>query len=109
VISLLVTGFVGVSLLDASATQQEVAAQQAREAVQPGEDPDHGPAGMRKAGADLAVSAGDAFSILLVVVLPPVQVLAVLIPVVIPAVMSAISRKIRSPDSRSTEEAVSAK
>jgi hypothetical protein len=79
-VALLVAAVVGVSLFDASATQQETARQQAANAVLPGESPDSGPGGMRKAGADAVVFVGGAFSILLVLVLPPVQLAAVAIP-----------------------------
>ncbi|OWK43584.1 hypothetical protein FRUB_03183 [Fimbriiglobus ruber] len=79
-IALLVVGAVGVSLMNASVTQQEIAQIQAQNAVLPGEDPDHGPGGMRKSGADLGVAIGGAFQILLAVILPPVQLAAVVIP-----------------------------
>ena len=82
-IALLITAFVGVSLFDTSTTQQQIAEQQARDIVLPGEDANSGPGGMRKAGADSGVAIGGAFSILLVVVLPPVQFAAVVIPAVI--------------------------
>src|SRR5436853_493827 len=44
-VALLIVASVGLSLLSASATQQEVAEQQVSDAVQPGEDPHHGPGG----------------------------------------------------------------
>jgi multisubunit Na+/H+ antiporter MnhG subunit len=91
-VALLLAAPVGLSLLNASAARQEVAEQQARDAVRPGEDPDHGPAGMRRAGADLGAAVGGAFSILLVVVLPPAQFAAVLIPTVIAYGVSALLR-----------------
>jgi hypothetical protein len=69
-----------VSLLNSSATQYEAARQQAATAVGPGEDPSHGPAGMRKAGADMGVFVGGAFASALVVVLPPVQLVGLVIP-----------------------------
>jgi hypothetical protein len=76
-IALLVAAPVGMFLFDASATQQEIARRQAENAVLPGEDPAHGPAAMRKAGADMGVAAGGVFSILLAVMLPPLQLAAV--------------------------------
>ncbi len=91
-VALLIAAPVGLSLLNASATQQEIAEQQARDAVQPGEDPQHGPAGMRKAGADAGAAVGGAFSILLAVALPPVQLAAVLLPAVIAYGISALLR-----------------
>jgi multisubunit Na+/H+ antiporter MnhG subunit len=91
-VALFIAAPVGLSLLNASATQQEIAEQQVRDAVQPGEDPDHGPAGMRKAGADMGAAVSSVFSILFVVVLPPVQLAAVLIPAVIAFGVSAYSQ-----------------
>ena len=91
-VALIVVGTVGVSLLNASATQQEVARQQAATAVLPGEDPSHGPGGMRKAGADMGEFIGDAFSILLVVVLVPVQLAVVGIPAAVAFGVSAWRR-----------------
>jgi hypothetical protein len=79
-VTLLIAGGVGVSLLDASATRHEAARQEAATAVQPGEDPDHGPAAMRKAGADMGVFFGGAFAIALVFVVPPVQLVGIVIP-----------------------------
>jgi hypothetical protein len=96
-ITLLVCAVVGVYLLDASATGREVAAQQARDAVQPGEDPHHGPGGVRKANAELGEFVVSAFSILLVVVLPPIQLLAVLLLPIIAYGISALLRKRREP------------
>jgi hypothetical protein len=79
-VTLLIVGGVGVSMLDAAATRHEVAREEAATAVLPGEDPDHGPAGMRKAGADMGVFVGGAFAIALVVVLPPAQLAGMVIP-----------------------------
>ena len=76
-IALLLVAPVGVSLFNATANQQEVARQQVRDAVGPGEDPDHGPAGMRRAGAETGAAVGSVFSILLAVVVPPVQLAVV--------------------------------
>ena len=84
---------VGVSLLDASATAHEVSRQQAATAVLPGEDPSHGPAAMRKSGADLGEAATGVFGILLVVVLPPVQLAALVIPVAVAWGVSALGRR----------------
>jgi hypothetical protein len=91
---------VGVYLLDASATQREVAAQQPRDTVQPGEDPHHGPGGVRKAHAELGEFVVSAFSILLVVVLPPVQLAAVLILPLIAYGVSALLSKRREVGTR---------
>jgi hypothetical protein len=92
-VALLAAAPVGLFLLNASATQQESAEKQVRDAVQPGEDPDHGPAATRKAGADMGAAVCGVFSILLVVALPPVQFAAVFIPAVIAFGLSALFRE----------------
>jgi hypothetical protein len=91
-VALVAAAPIGVSLFNASAIGQEAAAQQVRDAVHPGEDPDSGPAGMRKAGADMGAAVSSAFSIMLVVVLPPVQVAVVSIPTLIAFGISALRR-----------------
>jgi len=92
-VCVLIVSFVGVSLFDASATQQENARKQADNAILPGEDPNHGPAGMRKANADAGVVVGGFFSILLVVALPPIQLAALTIPTVIGYGLSVLFRR----------------
>ena len=92
-ISLIIVALVGVMMFDSSATQQEIARKEAENAVLPGEDPSHGPAGMRKAGADAGVAIGGFFSILLAVILPPIQLAAVTIPTVIGYVISMLLRR----------------
>ena len=87
---------VGVYLLDASATAHEVSRQQVATAVLPGEDPSHGPAGMRKSGAEMGEAVTGVFAILLVVVLPPVQLAAVMIPAAIAWGVSALARQPRA-------------
>jgi hypothetical protein len=89
VIALLLAAPIGLSLLHACATQQEVAQQQVQNAVQPGEDPDHGPAAMRKSGAELGAAFGWGFSVLLAVFLPPLQLATVVIPTIITSWISA--------------------
>jgi hypothetical protein len=79
VVGLALVAPVGIYLLKATAQQQEQARQQVATSVGPGEDPSHGPAGMRKAGAEMGEAVGSVFSILLAVVLPPVQLAVVLI------------------------------
>jgi len=97
-VTLLLAGGVGVSLLDASATRQEIARQEAESAVEPGEDPDHGPAAMRKAGADMGVFLGGAFGTLLVAVLSPVQFVAIVVATGVAFAISASARgRARSP------------
>jgi hypothetical protein len=92
-VALLLAGGVGVSVLNASASQQEAAQQQVRDAVQPGEDPSSGPAGMRKAGAEAGADIAGVFSILVVLVVPPVQLAAVVFPALIAWGVSALARR----------------
>jgi hypothetical protein len=86
------------TLFDASATQQEVARKQAENAALPSEDPEHGPAAMRKAGADMGVAVGGVFSITLAVVLPPLQLAAVAVAAGIGYGLSAWLRRRREGD-----------
>jgi hypothetical protein len=92
-VALVVAGGVGLFLLDASATQEEAARRQVETAVRPGEDPDRGPAAARQVGADLGATVSGAFSILLCVFLPPLQLTAVTVPTVIAWVVSALFRR----------------
>jgi hypothetical protein len=92
VIALFIAAPIGLSLLHASAAQQEVSKEEVRNAVQPGEDPDHGPAAMRKAGAEMGAGFGWGFSILLAVILPPIQLAAVFIPTLLAYGISALVR-----------------
>jgi hypothetical protein len=48
---LALAAFVGISFIYSAMSQQAVADRQVKDAVQPGEDPNHGPAAMRKSGA----------------------------------------------------------
>jgi F0F1-type ATP synthase assembly protein I len=102
-IALLITSGVGLSMYHASAKQQEAAEQQLRDAVQPGEDPDHGPAAKRKTGAEVGVAIGWAFSILLLVVLPPVQLAAMFLPTLI---TYGVAVMVREPEPRQVEVGV---
>jgi hypothetical protein len=92
-IALFIAAPIGLSLLHASAAQQEVSREQVRNAVQPGEDPDHGPAAMRKSGAEMGAAFGWGFSILLAVILPPIQLVAVLFPPLTAYGFSALFRR----------------
>jgi uncharacterized membrane protein YeiB len=97
-VALVLAAVVGVFLLDASATAREDARRQAATAVLPGEDPSHGPGGMRKAGADMGEAVTGVFSILLVVVLPPMQLAAVVLPAAVAWGVSALARRPRPDD-----------
>ncbi len=88
--ALLIAGLIGVYLFSGSATQQANAERQAREAVLPGEDPTRGAAAMRKTGADAGAAITGAFSILVVLVVPPAQLAAVVIPAAIGYGVSAL-------------------
>jgi hypothetical protein len=74
---LLVTAPVALFLLSTAAEGMVAARQQAATAVLPGESPDHGPGGMRKAGADLGVALAGVFDVVVTGVVPPVQLLIV--------------------------------
>lgn len=69
-----------------------------REAVQPGEDPTRGAAAMRKTGAEAGAAIRGAFSILMVLVVPPAQLAAVAIPTAIASAVSALRRRRVAPE-----------
>jgi hypothetical protein len=95
-IAFVIASGVGLSLLGNSATQQAAAEQQVKDAVLPGEDPSRGPAAMRKSGAEAGAAITGALSILLLVVVPPVQLAAVVIPTGIAYAVSAPGRRRRA-------------
>jgi hypothetical protein len=91
-VALLVAAGVGLPLLGNAATQQAAAERQVKTAVQPGEDPDRGPAAMRKSGAEIGHSITSVFSILLAVFVPPIQLGVVLVPTAIAWAVSALRK-----------------
>jgi hypothetical protein len=80
-VALLVTvalaGTVGAMFYDGVAGGVAEARRQAETAVLPGEDPPRAPAAMRKSGADLGQFFAEAFGVVVLAVVPPVQALAV--------------------------------
>jgi hypothetical protein len=89
-ISLLIAAGFGLSLLGNAATEQGIAEQKVKTAVLPGEDPNRGPAAMRKSGAEVGAAISGVFSIVLLVVLPPIQLAAVVIPTAVGYGVSAL-------------------
>jgi hypothetical protein len=75
--TVLLAGLVGAVLCAEIADTVVAARRQAETAVLPGEDPDRGPGGMRRAGAELGSDVTDLFGVAALVVIPPVQALAV--------------------------------
>jgi hypothetical protein len=75
--AVVLTGAVGASVYDSVASGVLQARRDAETAVLPGEDPTRGAAAMRKSGADLGSFFADVFGVAVLVVIPPVQVLAV--------------------------------
>jgi hypothetical protein len=84
---LALAAFVGISFTASAVSQQAAAEQQAATAVLPGEDPSHGPAAMRKSGAEMGAAIGFGFLIVLAIVVPPVQTAVIVIPTVIAGVL----------------------
>jgi hypothetical protein len=82
-VSLVLMSFGGVSILFHMATQQAQLQQEVRDVVQPGEDPSHGPAGMRKSGAEAGAAIGDVITAGFVMFIPPVQLAGVVLPTLI--------------------------
>jgi hypothetical protein len=85
---LALAAFVGISFTYSAVSQQAAAEQQVKDAVQPGEDPTHGPAAMRKSGAEMGAAIGFGFLIVLAVVVPPVQTAVIAIPTIILGVIN---------------------
>jgi hypothetical protein len=75
--TVVLAGAVGAVVYDSIASGVIKARREAETAVLPGEDPNHGPAGMRRAGADLGSFVTDVFGVAVLVVVPPVQAFAV--------------------------------
>lgn len=98
-VALLAASIVGSYLFDTAASQQLAAETLARTTVLPGEDPDRGPAGTRHASAELGADIGGVFSILICVVLPPVQLVAVVLPTLIAyAITVGLGRRGHAPE-----------
>jgi hypothetical protein len=95
-VALVIVTFVGVSMYQSSAAAHVDARHQPEPAIRPGEDPNSAPAAlrksaaetMRKAGAEIGAGISNVFSILLAVVLPPVQSVGVAVPTLIAYVAS---------------------
>jgi hypothetical protein len=92
--------FFGVSFFQWSAAAHADARRQVETAVNPGEDPNSGPAAMRKSGAEIGANISNVFSILFAVVIPPVQFVGVMLPTLI---AFAVSRKKVNRDAESSE------
>jgi hypothetical protein len=73
------------------AVNQAAADEQVRTAVQPGEDPHSGPASHRRVGAELGKDITDLFSVVLAVVLPPIQLAVIVVPTLIAWVIVALT------------------
>jgi glucose dehydrogenase len=80
---LALASFIGISFTYSAVSQQRVADQQVKDAVQPGEDPDLGPAAMRKSGAEMGAAISFGFMIVLAVVIPPIQTVVIAMPTII--------------------------
>jgi hypothetical protein len=94
----ILSGVVGVYLLEAAAAERERSRQELATAVLPGEDPNRGAGGKRKAGAEIADTITSVFALFLAVVLPPIQVGAVAVPAGIAWAISAAVRANRAVD-----------
>jgi phosphotransferase system glucose/maltose/N-acetylglucosamine-specific IIC component len=86
--ALALTAVPGLYLYGQVVTEVSTARQEAATAVQPGEDPDRGPAGMRKAGADMGVFVTDGISLFVLAIVPPAQLVVVAIAAGVGALVS---------------------
>jgi hypothetical protein len=94
-IAFLLAAVVGLSLFGKAAVTRAELDEQLRTAVQPGEDPSHGPAAMRKNGAEIGAAIGWGFSVLEAVVVPPVQLVIVIVPTLIAFCVSVLGSEKR--------------
>jgi hypothetical protein len=91
-VALVVAGGIGLYLLTVATVEHERSHHEVATAVQPGEDPNRGAAGMRKSGAEVGEFFTGALSLFLCVVVPPVQFAVVAVPTLIAWVISALAR-----------------
>src|SRR5690606_12512950 len=70
-------GAVGGSVYESVSSAILRARHEVETAVLPGENPNSGPGGMRRAGADLGAFVSDVIGVAVLVVIPPAQALAV--------------------------------
>jgi hypothetical protein len=103
--AVLIVAWFGLSLLGHAATQQVIAEQKVKKAVLPGEDPNKGPAAMRKSGAELEAFFTTGFSILLLLVVPAIQLALVVIPTAVAYGVSALARTRRKDPDEKSEQA----
>jgi hypothetical protein len=89
---LAIAAFVGISFTYSGVSQQRVADQQVKDAVQPGEDPNHGPAAMRNSGAEMGAAIGSGLVTVLAVAIPPVQTAVIAIPTIFVGVLYRVRR-----------------
>ena|SRR5579883_2708868 len=82
-VALLVTTPIALILLTAASETVVAARQQVETAVLPGESPDSGPGGMRKAGADLGFAFAGIFDVVVTGVVPPAQFVVVSVAAVV--------------------------
>jgi hypothetical protein len=93
-VTLALSSAAGVSLFSNMAVNQKAAEQEVKDAVLPGEDSNHGPAAVRRSGAEIGRSITSVFSILLAVFVPPVQVAVLIVPTLIAWGVSAAVRAV---------------
>jgi hypothetical protein len=91
-VTLVVAGGIGLYLLTVATVEHERSHHEVVTAVHPGEDPHRGAAGMRKSGAEMSEFFTGALSLFLCVVVPPVQLAAIVVPTLIAWVVSALAR-----------------
>jgi hypothetical protein len=92
-IASIAAAFVGVTLYQSSAAQNAIARNQAKAAALPGEDPNSGPGGMRKAGAEMGAAVSSVFSILLALIMPPAQFVVIVLPALVSLLFRSRARQ----------------
>jgi hypothetical protein len=95
-VTLVLAGGIGLYLLTVATIEHERSHHEVATAVQPGEDPNRGAAGMRKSGAEMGEFFTGALSLFLCVVIPPVQLAVIAVPTSIAWFVSALARSGRT-------------
>ena len=96
-VALALSAFVGLSLFGNALVMTEKSDRDVSHAVLPGEDPSHGPAAMRKTGADAGQAIGRVVSAGLIALVPLAQLLVIAVASIAGYIVSAVTR--RSPSS----------
>ncbi len=103
-VTLVAAAGIGLYLRTVATLEHDRSHREVATAVHPGEDPNRGAAGMRKSGAEMGEFFTGALSIFLCVIVPPVQLAAIVVPTMIAWVASALVRREDTPSRRTAPQ-----